>query len=86
MSANHQNPIYKDAVDVIAGLARLTDDLADLAGQISTTRRMLKLALHQNKLHMINLDVLSRQLHWLAGDVERMQAALPQEETPHVIQ
>ena len=85
MSA-HQEPTYKDALAVTAGLERLTEDLLELAEQVSATAEGLHATLlrgGQAEAYASALHNTHRQLHWLTADVERMQAGLAGEETHH---
>lgn len=70
---NHHNPTYKDSVAVISGLTRLEEDLLTMAVETQTARNICM------SHGPAALDHLVKQLRWLAGDVERMQAALGKE-------
>ncbi|EPR43121.1 hypothetical protein dsx2_2481 [Desulfovibrio sp. X2] len=90
MSPEHTDPTYKDAVAVVSGLERLSDDLVELIAEIGTAERNLYQDLAEIQARgcapaarIEELDNLRRQLSWLAGDVERMRAALTREGTHH---
>ncbi len=73
---NHKEPDYPNPLAVAQALEDLADELTDLAGQIATTRRMLHIAIRQDKVHLVNLHAIHSQLCRCARNVEYMQTGL----------
>lgn len=84
MSTGHEDPTYKDAVAVVAGLDRLSNDLTELAAEAATVAKDLRRVLSEIPAARLEaLDAVRLQLSWLAGDAERMRAALARGEEDH---
>ncbi len=85
--STHKEPTYQDAVAVVSGLDRMKQDLDDLKAEVGDLATILRHdVLRKGSLSDSTLFLfkdLQRQLTWLAGDVERMHAALEQEEAHH---
>lgn len=91
MSTGHEDPTYADAVAVVVGLDRLSNDLIELAAETSAAARDLRRDLPQimaqggrtPAARLVALENIRRQLSWLAGDTGRMHAALARGEEHH---
>lgn len=84
--STHTDPTYQDTFAVVAGLDRMKQDLDDLKTEAGDLASLLRQGLRKGSLSESTLFLmkdLQRQLTWLAGDVERMHAALGKEDTHH---
>lgn len=84
--STHTDPTYQDAIAVVSGLDRMKQDLDDLKTEAGDLASLVRQGLRKGSLSDSTLFLfkdLQRQLTWLAGDVERMHAALGKEETHH---
>jgi hypothetical protein len=81
----HLDPLYPDAVAVVAGLARLVEDLSDLQSDVRTALGHMVSSMEDKSCvrGIMALDAVALQLRWLADDVLRMQSALTGKEKHH---
>jgi hypothetical protein len=84
--SKHTDTPYQDAFAVVSGLDRMKQDMDDLKTEVGDLATILRQVLRKGTVSESTLFLfkdLQRQLTWLAGDVERMHAALGKEDTHH---